>query len=334
MTRQSQRLRTSSLPFRYEREGLDFILESYSVDRGPSTEIDLPPGQRTLDLTAEGQWQQIVLRGHITINEDLINRVFPEEEHVNPPADLYVAEQCRATILRDRKDISTDQTPAGVYDAKIVLERSRLRGEVILRPYLVRATENDIDGPYASVPNARVASGDIYYIQIDGSATEEVGLIDGEEVAFSTAEHLPGEERLYYLDFRNKARPKLWLNADHPRITEVLASEGSVGTEPRLRDVILDQIQYGVWTQLILHAAAAIDERAEVNYDWQQTVIDSFAPQMYDVGDTEGAALKLREDLNDPDGVARLLGRIDAEIQEYVDPQRQLVNLMEEGLDI
>lgn len=334
MTRQSQRLRTSSLPFQYEQQGLDFTVESYSVDGRSPIEVDLAPGQRTIDLTGEDQWSQITLYGRIILNEEVIERIFPEKERRNPPADLYIVEQCRETILRDRTDISINKTPASEYDAKIVLEHSQLREEVVIKPYLVRATGNDIDGPYASVSNARVASGDAYYVQIDGSATDEVGLIDGEEIAFSTAEHLPGEEQLYYLDLRNKSRPKLWLNADHPRITEVLASEGSVGTEPRLRDVILDQIQYGVWTQLILHAAAAIDERGETEYDWQQTVVESFAPQMYDVGEIEGAALKLREELNTPNGVARLVSKIDAEIQEYVDPQKQLINLMEEGLDI
>jgi hypothetical protein len=334
VTRHSQRLRTTSLPFRYEPEGLDFTLDSYTVNGGPSVDISLAPSQRTVDLTSEDGWDWIILHGRIDIDERTVKRVFPEPERSNPPANLYVAKQCHKTILRDRTDVSTGHTPPPEYDVKIRLDRSELRGEVILRPFLVRSSGNDRDGPYASVPNARVASGDIYYVRVNGSATEEMGLIDGEEIAFSTAEHLPDEERLYHLDLRNEARPKLWLNADHPRITEVLASEGSVGTEPRLRDVILDQIQYGVWTQLMYHAAAAVDDRGDVEHDWQRTVIESFAPQMYDVGDTEEAALKLKEELEDPSGVARLAGLIDGELQEYVDPRTQLVKLMEEGLEI
>ncbi|WP_225308167.1 hypothetical protein [Haloarcula sp. CBA1131] len=179
-----------------------------------------------------------------------------------------------------------------------------------------------------------MASGDIYRAIIDRPPGEQPPAIDGEEISFSRASHLPGGDKLYYLDFRNESRPKLWLNSDHPRITDVLQSRGSVGAEARMRDVILDQISYGIWTQLILRTGSAIDEEGETEHEWQETVLETFARNLYDVDDLEEAKHELRSDLEGTDSISHLMELIDRELQEYIDPRTQLINLMEEGLRI
>lgn len=334
MTRRSQRLTRSSLPFQYDDDGLDFSVERYRVDGGEPREVDLSPHERTLNLAALSDWETLELSVRLELSIGTVERVFPETERRDPPGRLYVAVQCHDTIYRDRALAADGSTPASVYDATVRLERADVRGEVELHPHLVRVSEREGDDEYADAPNARLAGGDPFYVAVDDSAVDEPGLIDGEEAAFSTTDHLPGEERLYFLDFRNERRPKLWINADHPRVTEVLAAEGSVGTEARLRDVIVDQIQHGVWTQLLLRAAAAVDADGETEHDWQATVVESFAPEMYDTDDPTEAALRLREEARDGDGLGRLAGRVDAEVQSYVKPQTQIVKLLEEGLDV
>ena len=209
-----------------------------------------------------------------------------------------------------------------------------VRGTVELRPYLVRTEDGPTEGRYAGKKNFRLASGRIYSVVVDLPPGEEPAAIDGEEVSFSQTPHLPEGDKLYYLDFRNESRPKLWINSDHPRVTDILQSQGSVGAEARMRDVILDEISYGVWTQLIVRTSCDIDDDGEVEYEWQQTVIDTFARNLYDTDDTAEATHRLREDAGDPESLPHLMEQIDRELQEYLEPRAQLINLMEEGLRI
>lgn len=343
MTRQSQRHRRTSLPFRYRRDGLQFELEEYSLDGRKLKTFDLEPGQTRIDIApdaryetnADGEeWQRALLFGKIEVPDDVIEDVFPADERDAPPAKLYVAVRCHDTIYRDSVVVREPPTTADTYDVTLRLDWEDFRGHVELCPFLIRTTARESEDLYATTRNVKVASGTRYEIVVDHWDDDEPAAIDGEEVSFSQTAHLPGGDKLYYLDFRNESRPKLWINADHPRIADVLRSEGSVGAEPRMRDVVLDQISYAVWTQLIVRAASAIDRNGAVEYEWQQTVLEAFAPTLYDVDDLDDAKFLLRRDLREPDGIARLTGKIDTELQEFLNPREQLIHLMEEGLRI
>lgn len=342
----SQRYRSTSLPFRYQKDGIGFTIDAYSLDGRKPRDLELRPGERTIDVApgSRGEsvdtnpdidhWDELTLYGRLEISEGLVERVFPPEERDAPPAKLYVAVRCHETIYRARVAERSAPVEPGVYDVSIDIKWEDVRGVVELRPYFVRTTRSDAEGKYATDKNVRVASGDRYEVVVDYWDADEPAAIDGEETSFSRADHLPDGDVLYHLDFRDESRPKLWINADNPRITDVLQTGGSVGAEPRLRDVVLDQISQGVWTQLILQTAAGIDEDGEVEYDWQRNVLETFARELYDVGSTNEAAHLLREEVSDPQGVARLSGRIDHELQEFVEPRTQLINLMEEGLQL
>ena len=342
MARKSQRHRSRSLPFRYQEEGLNFELEEYSIDGRRLQEIDLAPGQNTLDVSpgqhsegsSDDHWDWVTLFGRLEVPDSVTSQLFPPSERDAPPAKLEVAVHCHDTIYRNSENIAEAPATPGVYDVKIRLDWENFRGSVELFPYLARTEEGEADGSYASTRNVKVASGNRYEVVVDHRDKDAPPAIDGEEASFSRSSHLPGEEKLYYLDFRNEARPKLWINADHPRIADILRSDGSVGAEPRMRDVILDQIGYGVWSQLFVRAAAAVGPSGDVEYEWQQTVLEAFAPELYDVDDIEDAKQLLRDDVRDPTEVARLVGRLDGELQDFLDPRSQLINLMEEGLQI
>lgn len=343
MARHSQRHRSTSLPFRYQPEGLQFELEDYSQDGGTVNRIDLVPGQTTVDIapgspanpSSGGEsWDRTTLSGTIQVPEDILKNLFPPEERDEPPAKLYVAVRCHDTIYRDSVTVKEPPTTADEYGVCVPLDWEDFRGSVELCPYLVRTEERATNGTYASTRNVKLASGARYEIVVDHWDDDDPSAIDGEEASFSKAQHLPGDDKLYYLDFRNEARPKLWINADYPRIADVLRSKGSVGAEPRMRDVILDQISYGVWSQLIVQAAGAIDRDGNVKHEWQQTVLEAFAPELYDVTDVEDAKHLLRNDIREPDGVARLVSKVDSDLQEYISPRTQLIHLMEEGLQI
>lgn len=343
MTRRSQRHRSTALPYRYADSGLNFELREYSIDSGEPAALDLRPGQAEIDLVSSlpddnkepgAGWDLVSLYGDLAIPEETIETVFPEDERQHPPAKLYVTVRCHETIYRDKVVLSQSPTPADTYEVAIELPKNSFRGTVELRPYLVRTDTRPTAGGYASRKNFRVASGRIYRAVIDRAAGEEPPAIDGEPVNFSQVSHLPGGDKLYYLDFRNESRPKLWINSDHPRITEVLQSRGSVGAEARMRDVILDEMSYGVWLQLLVRAGSAVDDSGEVEYKWQKTILQTFAQNLYDIDDLDEAIQRLRADLSDLESLPHVIGRIDDELQEYIDPRTQLINLMEEGLQI
>ena len=344
MASRSQTHRTTALPYRYSADGLDFVLEEYSVDGSAPEEFELKPGQSNVDLapgspgdpaSPEESWNWVRVYGRLTVSDELVDHLFPPGERDEPPAELYVALRCHETIYRDSVSVEDAPIAPGDYGVKIRLDWSDFRGHVELRPYLVRTTNRDgADDRYASARNEKVATGQRYEVLVDHRDSEEPSMIDGEEASFSRTRHLPDGEELYYLDFRNEGRLKLWINSDYPRIADVLRSEGSVGAQPRMRDVILDQISYGVWTQLILRSAAAIEPDGSVEYEWQRTVLEAFGPAIYEETDQEEAKLRLFDDVREPEDVPRLMERIDSVLQQYLEPREQLVNLMEEGLRI
>lgn len=338
MSDRSQRFRRSSLPHRYQPDGLDFSLDTYSISGRKPRDIDLKGGEFSIDLTTippeYGSDEKIQLYGTLEVPETVVEAVFPEGERGEPPARLYVAIRCHDTIFRDSEIVSGAPMKPGTYEVSIPIELSNVRGRVELLPYLIRVEDREGAGRYAESANVKLASGQRYELIVDATEDFESPTIDGEKARFSELEHLPEGDKLYSLDFRNPERPKLWINADNPRIADVLQVSGSVGAEPRMRDVILDQISYGVWSQLIIRTASAIDEDGEVEYEWQRTVMKTFARQMYRVSDLEDAAHLMREEAADPEKFPELFARIDDELQEFLDFRTQLINLMEEGLQI
>ena len=345
MSRRSQRHRSTALPFSYRDEGVDFELNSFAVDNGDRTALNLNPAQTEIDLASavsssdsgnEPDWETITLNGKLRLPEETVQAVFPQGERAQPPAKLYVTVRCHETIYRDRMVISEAPTTAGEYDVTLEVPKSTVRGTVELRPYLVRTESRpeDSSNEYADQKNFRVASGTLYYVVVDGPQDEERAAIDGEQVRFSQNAHLPDGNKLYYLDFRNEGHPKLWINSDHPRITEVLQSRGSVGAEARMRDVILDQVSYGVWVQLLVRAGSAVDVEGDAEHEWQEMVLQTFARNLYDTSDVSEATRRLRDDLSYPQTLPHVIQRIDSELQEYIDPREQLIHLMEEGLQI
>ncbi|MCU4802398.1 hypothetical protein OB920_18640 [Halobacteria archaeon HArc-gm2] len=345
MTRHSQRYRTTTLPFSYRETGVDFELDSFAVDDGNQTPLELKPTQTEIDLAStvsssdssdEPNWNTITLHGKLRLPEETVQAVFPQDERAQPPAKLYVTIRCHETIYRDRVVISEAPTTPGEYDVVIEVPKSTVRGTVELRPYLVRTESRQEEEPndYADQQNFRVASGPLYYVVVDRPDGEEHAAIDGERVRFSRNAHLPDGNKLYYLDFRNESRPKLWINSDHPRIAEVLQNRGSVGAEARMRDVILDQVSYGVWVQLLVRAGSAVDVEGDVEHEWQEMVLQTFAPNLYDTNDASEATRRLKDELSDPQTLPYVVQRIDSELQEYINPREQLIHLMEEGLQI
>lgn len=344
MSRRTQRHRHTALPFPHRPDGLSFDLNSYSIGGRKPKDLELKAGQREIDIspgadrdttdTIPEDWEFITFYGELEVLDSVVEDVFPSEEREAPPGNLHIAVHCHETISRTRIDIESAPIAEDRYDVSIRLDWNDFRGRVRLEPFLVRSEPGKSDSEYATSPHAKLAGGNAYEIVVDRYGEDEPPSIDGEEESFSQADHLPDSDRLYYLDFRDEARPKLWINADYPRVTDVLGASGSVGAEPRMRDVILDQITYAVWNQLLVRTATAIDRDGSVEYDWQENVLQAFGRQLYGIDNLEEATLRLREDIRDAENIPSLMERIDGELQEFVEPREQYLNLMEEGLQL
>lgn len=343
MARLSQRHQRTSLPFEYASEGLRLDIEKCTLDDRETVEVGLGPGETTVDLTpsringgADGEvpWNVATLSIRLEVPREVVEKVFPEDEREEPPAMLYVAIRCRETIYRDREVVEESKITDSAYTQDIELNWSELRGTVELRPYLVRANSCDECKKYANEKNVRVADGAAHTVLLEDDERDEYTFIDGEEVHFSESTHLPDGQKLYYLDFKAEARPKLWINADNPRIADTLQTDGSIGARPRMRDVILDQISYGVWTQLIVRAACAIDSQGGVPHEWQRSVIEAFGRHLYEVDDDTEVTSRLKREMEATEEIPFLMERIDRELQDFIDPKSQMIKLMEEGLRI
>jgi len=334
----SQKLRQSALPYPYRENGLTIELTEYQIDANEPVELESEPAATSIDLAVDesNPWDEATIRGTLRLPEPVVESVFPPHERSSPPGKLYVAIRCPDAIYRDRVDVSpsgtNDHIEPGEHDVEIPLDGDYLRGDVELHPFLVRSTEGESDGAFATTPNVRLASGEPRTVVIDEEEESGSRLIDGEEAEFSAHDHLPNGDRLYYVDFRNAESPKLWINSDHSRIVDFLHANGSVGAEARMRDVVLDQIQQGVWTQLVTRAISDVDDTGDPRHEWERAVLNIFARDLTDEDDVTRASIQLREELDDPEGVAVLMERLDGSIQDYIDPRDQLINLVEEGL--
>jgi hypothetical protein len=330
--RGSQRFRKQALPYPYRDDGLVFDVDAFSLDGGKPREVPVSRANRRWSVPDE-EWESCRLYVTLELPGDVVDSVFPKPERDAPPGSLYVALRCRETIYRDRHPVEMETVESRTYEFSLHLEREQLRGEVELQPFLVRSTSGT-DEEYATTPSARLASSRPWTVLVDGgdNAEGETGLEVRVE-SFSNTPQLP-DDGLYDLDLGDPSDPLVVVNGDHRRIAGVLQSDGSVGAEARMRDVLFDQIQYGVWSQLILHAGVAVDSTGRPQHKWQRTVLRIFVRDLYGIEDTTEASLRLRNDLRDPTTVPEVMQRIDRLLQRYLQHREQVINLMEEGLQI
>jgi hypothetical protein len=99
-----------------------------------------------------------------------------------------------------------------------------------------------------------------------------------------------------------------------------------------MRETIYDFIEVSVWHQLLLQAAAHIQETGETKNDWEEDVLDHFYKDLYEDADTRDAVVdNLRRDVRSTDHVPTLVQRIDKAIQRRLKTPTKLQHLLEEG---
>lgn len=256
-------------------------------------------------------------------------------ERDDPPVEVVVAIRCSQTILRRR--ITEDELGIaidgeGEYTASFTVKRKDVRGKVEVKPYLVRSEHQSEDVEYASRTGDRLASADSWTLEVD-ETEEDGGFLHPRIEPFDRHDSFPDEEHLHYLHFEDPSTPKLYLNANHGRLVDVLQNEGTTGADPRFRDVLYDYIEQSVWQQLLIRAANDIDqETGEARHPWQEEVVELFETELYpDIEENRELRKRIAEDADSGD-LDVLVHQIDLAIQRRIDHPQRAVDLFQEGL--
>ncbi|EJN57550.1 hypothetical protein [Halogranum rubrum] len=339
----SGRLTGEGFPHPYLQEALEFSVEEVTLVSSDGGEVDnnnvlFVNSDRRISLVAAPAWDRVVVQGTVEIPKKVFNATMPVEERKEsePPIDLTMAVRCRQTILRRgvfSRSIDIEVTEPGTYPVEVELEHRNFRGKVDLKPYLVRIDQQDSDSNYASRTGDRLASCDPWAVEVD-ETEDSGGFLHPRIEPFDLHDSFPGEEHLHYLHFEEPATPKLYLNANHGRLVDVLQNEGTRGADPRFRDVLFDYIEQSVWQELLLRTANDADpESDEVRHPWQEEVIDLFTDHLYDEDDGYDEVLrKLGEHASSGEDLDVLVHEIDRAIQLRVNHPDKALKLFQEGM--
>lgn len=337
----SGRLVSEGFPHNYLEDALGFTIDSVETtgdrERDESEDtIQIVESDRRISLVGVPHWQEVTIEGTIEIPEKIFNGTLPPGERDDPLVELVVAVRCSRTIMRrgvSEDDLGITVDGAGEYRASLNIAHENVRGTVDIKPYLVRSEHQSSDVNYATRAGDRLASTETWKLEVD-ETEEDGGFLHPRIEPFDRHDGFPGSDHLHYLHFEDPSTPKLYLNANHGRLIDVLQNEGTTGADPRFRDVLYDYIEQSVWQQLLLRAANGIDDTTgEARHPWQEEVVELFEDDLYpELDETEEIRLKMAEDAQSGEDLDVLVHQIDRAIQRRVDHPQRAVDLFQEGL--
>jgi len=335
------RLVSEGFPHNYLDDALELEIDSlqvtgdHDIDESADS-VQIVRSDRRISVVSVPQWEEAELRGTVVVPEKVLNGTLPHHEREDPPIELVIAVRCSQTILRRRiseANLGIDVDGEGEYEFTFTIERAESRGDVEIEPFLVRSEHQSDDADYAGRAGDRLASTDSWTLEVD-ETDDDGGFLHPRIEPFDRHDSFPDGEHLHYLHFEDPSTPKLYLNANHGRLVDVLQNEGTRGADPRFRDVLYDYIEQSIWQQLLLRAANDIDEETgEARYPWQEEVVELFDDDLYpDIDETDELRRKIAADANSGEDLDVLVRRVDLAIQRRIDHPQRAVDLFQEGL--
>jgi len=314
-------LDASALPHNHAPESLEWEIETCETDRG-----DEPPREQSTNEISlvDSQWDSVELTVGVELPDWVHDYVFPDDGSLT--ARMGIVYWCPQTVLRERSEMVEVDEP-GTEEFELTIPRDRVRQTVYIQPALVCADSSSSSGDFASKPGHRMAEGEIWQIKTDLKQTTK-NLLQPETKRFSEDPDFPGEDHLLFVDF-DKDPPSLYLNGDHERVIAALDSDAYQGWDAAVREVAYDIIEAEFWPQMILEAASDITNDGGPEESWKQGVIEKFREPIYGEDTSyEEAVDLLREDLDSPNRLARLMHDIDDAIQTRNDSPSNLTKLL------
>ena len=325
---------SQSLPHEYQKEALEFNVESFRLDGAPLGERgDLDEEDQFLSLVDEGNWETLEVEGDVSINQDTIEDVFPFNEWDETPGRLALVKENPLAMSRDRQILADSPLERGTHKFTLSISRDDHRGRVKIKPFLTRTEKGGSSGSkHASKVGARVADGLSWIVRLnerDDGGSLLMPIIED----FSDYDSFPNENHIHYLSLEAPRNPQLYLNKEHPQVVEVLKNTGATGGPPRLRDVLYDYIEHSVWTQLLMQTARDTSpDTGEPEYGWQEDVLDIFLDDLYPDLDDDEAMIQLAEDVRSHVDVPDLVQRIERAVHQQYDIPSDTTNLIEEAI--
>lgn len=316
-----------SEPLAYGRNTLEFTVEKYSLDDDEGSHDVGNDDPVSLDRWA-GEWDTLTLEGTLEIREDLGSWVFPPAERDDPPGEIVLATECDPTHLRRGRSVSVDDLSEGSHDVSLTVESDDYYGVFTVRPLLIRTSPGRESDEYRTVPGVALADGPETTVVIDEEEDDADVLLPSQFKSFgdSDSDEYP-DDALYVVQRADPDRPKLFVNSDYDDVRTALTSSGH-GYLGRSRDVFRDSILLPAYLDLILWTAENADERGDVQYDWQEVVLEEFVTGMYDTDDRSEAARQLHEHFHGDGSVNELMDAASVTLQGEFDVDESMTKLV------
>lgn len=306
------------MPYGYDRAAVKTRISTPLVD-GEVADGVLNENWLAVELDKYGGWERVEMELTFEVDEERIRALVPEEETDSPPVALVVALRApdsftRRTVCRRELDVGGGEGTR--VSESMELRRSEVRGEVTVKPLVVRTQTHEYRAPgKARRAGSRIGGGREVSIVVDRGRTLADQYLEIDYTRFSERDDL-GDAKAAISHLKHQGEsPVLWINQDHPGVQEVMDSEAPTGATARLRDVFFDAVTPGVWKQLFFAAVDGLDREGETTYAWQDAVLNRFLEGLYPGEDKLARREHVLEEVTSASGIARLLQDLDRIVQ-------------------
>ena len=299
----------------------------------PDPTLDFLEQAATAYDAAAVPWNKLGFRMTASLPASDLEDVTPPGTDVRKDLCLLVSVMCPATKYRHSVTL-TSKGPAK-WTGAFVLQRHDVKGQVFLRPLLVRRTAllgEEGDGSLVQRAGSIIAQGAPRPIYVDPIVRDLRTLADVEWEDFSQslndwrrAHHTDLYHLELYLD-----RPKLFLNSANPQMRTLLESEQRTGVDAALRELLATVVAQSTWLQLAVAALASIeyDESEGVaslpGSLWMDALLRVYLPQLYPHLTEDVQLREAAQDVRDPSSYQALVGKLGSVVQGSTEAWRAM----------
>lgn len=320
------------MPFAFERHALRLTLRAVQKDDEP----EVPPEPDELErgelFLEDDRWKRLRLRVHVDMEKDTLAKVLAQHELETPPISHLIRLHVPST--RVRRAIVLDAVEHAEREVELVISREDLGGTATLTPWLVRSTHAAAAPGFASRAGQKLATGGPLVIHPYAPRPKPGQFLDVQYRSFKEDVQLRRHpDRLYVLE-ANGTSPVLFINSDHREVADALDTKAQTGTKAKIREVFFDVLSVGVWTQLFMQAAEALDDEGVARHAWQHGVLTELLPVMFPGARNHSARVRELLAIRASDAPLRNLSELcDLALQKHLDLARHMQRLVQTSVE-
>lgn len=305
-------------PYRHAGRALELQIEDCQVD-GDEYEVEDPS---QIKLFEREDWSTVTFKVALSVALDTLDYVFPS---VGDHSGALVMEgYCPSTHGRFAEPIEHGDFGPGTHIGEIELDRQDFRGVATMVPRLLRGDSRSADDEYASQSGRYLAEGprcDIYFDRPKLSLSGDLPVVPAK---FSEPDN-PGEPGTeWYVDVRDAETPRLYLNRDYPTVVNAINSIENPTKQGIVGRVVLNHLSVSMLTQFTIKAASHAVAQDEIQYEWQDTLLNDLCSEYF----TEGTVEEMKESLQ-IEAISDTVSKIETIYQRRRAPQEDVKRLLE-----